>query len=445
MTPSARRLRTSLRDCAASLSQSEMAAVLAGLPHRTLKEINRDWRNWGRDQQLPPPGNDWRSWLILGGRGAGKTRTGAEWVKAQALGSWSGGVAQAARIALVGPTLAQARAVMIEGKSGLLGIHMEDERPRYEPSKRLLTWPNGAIAQVFSADEPDSLRGPQFDAAWCDELAKWRLAQEAWDMLAFALRLGEAPRAVITTTPRPVPLLKALLADPATAVTRSTTFDNAAHLARSFLADVTERYGGTRLGRQELDGELIDDDPDALFRRALIEESRVRQAPELTRVVIAVDPPASHGRKANACGIVCAGLGVNGIAYVLDDHSLARARPIAWAERVVALYHAREASRVVAEVNQGGAMVEQILREVDPGLSFRAVHATRAKRARAEPVAALYEQRRVRHVGAFPELEDEMCSAIGEGGKSPDRLDALVWAVSELLLRRRAEPRVRVV
>lgn len=401
---------------------------------------------WGRlGKQLPPDEAEWRSWLILGGRGAGKTRAGAEWVKAQALGNWTNGQAQARRIAIVGPTLDQARSVMIEGKSGLLSVHMEAERPLYEPSKRLVTWANGAVAQVFSADEPESLRGPQFDAAWCDELAKWRQAQAAWDMLAFALRLGEAPRVVITTTPRPVPLVKRLLADPATAVTRTATFDNATNLAKSFLADVAERYGGTRLGRQELDGELIEDDPDALFRRELIERGRVKAPPELKRVVVAVDPPASHGSKANACGIVCVGLGIDGVAYVLDDHSLERAKPIQWAKRAVALYHARAASRVVAEVNQGGAMVEAVLREVDNALAFRAVHATRGKQVRAEPVAALYEQGRVRHAGVFPELEDEMCSALGEGMKSPDRLDALVWAVSDLMLRRQAEPRVRVV
>lgn len=205
---------------------------------------------WGREnKQLPPDDDIWRSWLILGGRGAGKTRAGAEWVKAQALGDWTVDGAHAERIAIIGPTLDQARAVMIEGKSGLLAIHMEEERPVYEPSKRLVTWPNGAIAQVFSADDPESLRGPQFDAAWCDELAKWRLAEAAWDMLAFALRLGEAPRVVITTTPRPVPLLKKLLNDEATAVTRTATFDNKTRLAKSFIADVTERYGGTRLGR----------------------------------------------------------------------------------------------------------------------------------------------------------------------------------------------------
>lgn len=415
------------------------------LSKREYRMLNRDWRMWGREaKQLPPDDAGWRSWLILGGRGAGKTRAGAEWVKAQALGDWTDGP-HAGRIALVGPTLDQARAVMIEGKSGLLAIHMEQERPRYEPSKRLVTWPNGAIAQIFSADEPESLRGPQFDAAWCDELAKWRLGEHAWDMLAFALRLGENPRAVITTTPRPVPILKRLMADPSTVVTHTATFDNAAHLARSFIAEVTARYGGTRLGRQELDGQLIEDDPDALFRRALIEQGRTRQVPELRRVVIAVDPPAGHAPAASACGIICAGLGVDGVAYVLDDHSLERARPMQWARRVAGLYHARAASRVVAEVNQGGAMVEQVLRGVDETLAFRAVHATRGKRARAEPVAALYEQGRVRHAGVFPELEDEMCSAIGAGMKSPDRLDALVWAVSELLLRRQAEPRVRPI
>ena len=366
-------------------------------------------------------------------------------MRARALGLWPELGPRAERIAIIGPTFDEVRLVMIEGKSGLLSIHMDDERPKYEPSKRLLTWPNGSIAQVFSADEPESLRGPQFDAAWCDELAKWKQAGDVWDMLAFALRLGENPRAVITTTPRPTVALKKLITDLATAVTRSRTADNRAHLAPSFWEDVQVRYAGTRLGRQELDGELIDDDPDALFRRELIEQGRVKAAPELVRVVVAVDPPASHGKKSNACGIICAGLGADGRAYVLDDQSVQGARPAVWAARVVALYHARQACRVVAEVNQGGAMVEQVLREVDPQLSFRAVHASRGKQARAEPVAALYEQGRVRHAGVFPELEDEMCSAIRDGARSPDRLDAMVWAVSDLMLRRVAEPRVRTI
>ncbi|MGL4295563.1 MAG: DNA-packaging protein [Aestuariivirga sp.] len=420
--------------------------IWRSLPIREVTDLNRDWRYFAREaQQLPPDGEDWRSWLILGGRGAGKTRAGAEWVRAQALGLWQAkGLPVSERIALIAPTLGEARSVMIEGKSGLLGIHMEDERPDYEPSKRLLTWPNGSVAQVFSADEPDSLRGPQFDLAWCDELAKWRHAEEAWSMLAFALRLGRNPRVLVTTTPRPIPLLKRLMADRLTVISRTRTLDNRAHLAPRFIADVMERYAGTRLGRQELDGELIEDDPEALFRRELIEHRRVREVPELRRVVVAVDPPASHSKRANACGIVCAGLGDDGRVYVLDDASLRGARPSQWAAAAVALYHGRKADRVVAEINQGGAMVEAVLREVDETVAFRAVHARRGKRTRAEPVAALYEQGRVSHVGAFPELEDELCTRIGEAG-SPDRLDALVWAVSELVLHRRPEPRVRVL
>ena len=420
--------------------------LTARLNNREVQQLNRDWLCWARDgKQLPPDGDDWRSWLILGGRGAGKTRAGAEWVKARALGLWPGTGRRSERIAIVAPTFDEARLVMIEGKSGLLAIHADDERPVYEPSKRLITWPNGSVAQVFSADEPESLRGPQFDAAWCDELAKWKYADAAWDMLAFALRLGDNPRVAITTTPRPTQLLKRLMADGANVTTRTRTVDNRAHLAPSFWTDVLARYGGTRLGRQELDGELIEDDPDALFRRDMIEAARRREAPELLRIVVAVDPPASHGKRANACGIICAGLGVDGRAYVLDDCSVNGARPAQWAECAVALYHGRKADRVVAEVNQGGAMVEAVLREVDAAVSFRAVHATRGKRLRAEPVAALYEQGRVSHVGTFPELEDEMCTAIRGGVKSPDRLDALVWAVTDLMLRRVPEPRVRTL
>ena len=420
--------------------------ILAELDATQLAEFENDWFGlWARDDQKPPANGNWRNWLILGGRGAGKTRAGAEWVKARATGQGLDTGTLAKRIALVAPTFNEARMVMIEGVSGLLAIHDESWRPVFEPTKKLLTWPNGAVAQVFTAEEPDGLRGPQFDAAWCDELAKWKYAENVWNMLQFTLRLGENPRAVITTTPRPIPLLKRLLADDGTVTSRATTFDNSANLAKPFLDEVLKRYGGTKLGRQELNGELIEDDPEALFQRDKIEATRISTAPELRRVVVAVDPPAGFGKTNNACGIVCAGLGVDGRCYVLDDCSAHGLRPAQWAKRIVALYHARQSDRVVAEVNQGGAMVEQVLREVDPNLSFRAVHATRGKQARAEPVAALYEQGRVSHVGAFPELEDEMCSAIGLATKSPDRLDALVWAVSDLMLRRRAEPRVRIL
>ncbi len=401
-----------------------------------------DWTAWARLDQLPPKGNQWRQWLILGGRGSGKTRSGAEWVKAIAHGEWG---ETAKHIAIIAPTHAEARLVMIEGQSGLLSVHGQDERPLYEPSKRTITWPNGSKAQVFSAEDYDGLRGPQFDAAWCDELAKWKHADQAWDMLQFALRLGENPVAVITTTPRPMALLQRLLADAGTITTRATTLANRKNLAKPFMKAILERYQGTRLGRQELGGELMEDNPDALFKRDLIESQRLREHPELQRIVVAVDPPAGHGKASNACGIVCVGLGIDGRAYVLEDASVQGLRPAKWAAQIVALYHARKADRVVAEINQGGAMVEQVLREVDDEISFRAVHASRGKKARAEPVAALYEQGKVSHVGTFAELEDEMCNVIGEGGKSPDRLDALVWAIADLLLKRRVEPRVRVV
>jgi phage terminase large subunit-like protein len=386
--------------------------------------------------------SDFRNWLVLGGRGAGKTRAGAEWVRALALGIFAPDVPRCSRIAIVAATFDEARMVMIEGSSGLLAVHHRDERPKYESSKRLITWPNGTVAQVFSAEEPEGLRGPQFDAAWCDELAKWKKADAAWMNLQMALRLGDRPHAVITTTPRATKLIRELMKDAATVVTHSRTLDNRANLADSFIEDVTGIYGGTNLGRQELDGELLEDSPDALWKRGAIEQFRVRVLPELKRIVIAVDPPTTSGEKANACGIVCAALGADGRVYVLDDASCKRLRPAQWAKRVVDLYHSREADRVVAEVNQGGEMVRAVLAQVDSDVAVTTVHATRGKRARAEPVAALYEQGRISHVGAFPEMEDEMCSAIGEG-PSPDRLDALVWAVTELVLRKRGVPRVR--
>ena len=342
------------------------------------------------------------------------------------------------------PTFDEARLVMIEGQSGLMSIHPDGEQPLFEPSKRLLTWANGSLAQVFSAEEPDGLRGPQFDVAWCDELAKWKHAGKVWDMLQFALRLGDNPVSVVTTTPRPIAVLKRIMADETTSISRSTTFNNRANLAAPFLKDVLTRYGGTRLGRQELNGEVIEDDPDALFKRADIENLRVSEHGDLKRIVVAVDPPASFNAKSNACGIVVAGIDQGGDVYVLEDASLVRARPAQWAAKVLAAYQKHGASRVVAEVNQGGAMVEQVLREVDRNVAFRAVHASVGKRARAEPVAALYEQGRVHHVGIMPALEDEMCSVI-EDGKSPDRLDALVWAVTDLVFRKKVTPRVRVV
>jgi phage terminase large subunit-like protein len=381
---------------------------------------------------------------VLGGRGAGKTRAGAEWVKALALGIFEPVIRKCSRIAIVAPTYDEARLVMIEGVSGVLSVHHDEERPKYEPSKRTITWKNGSIAQIYSAEEPDSLRGPQFDAAWCDELAKWKQAEEAWMNVQMALRLGEVPQAVITTTPRATKLIRELMNDAATVVTRSRTLDNSNQLAPSFLKDVIARYGNTALGRQELDGELVSDNPDALWRRDTIELNRRKLAPAMKRIVVAVDPPATSHAKSNACGIVCVGLGADGRCYVLEDASVKRMRPLQWAERVVDVYNRWNADRIVAEVNQGGEMVQELLTQVDAAVPIRTVHATRGKRARAEPVAAFYEQGRVSHVGGFTALEDEMCSVIGEGA-SPDRLDALVWAVTELMLRKSGEPRVRGV
>ena len=350
------------------------------------------------------------------------------------------------RIALVGETIADVREVMIEGPSGLMAIDHRGGRPIWQPSRRRLTWPNGATAQAFSSEDPESLRGPQFAAAWADELAKWRYAEATWDMLQFGLRLGERPRQIVTTTPRPTPLVKRLIAAGDTVVSRATTRDNAAHLAPAFLTRVVGRYQGTRLGRQELDGELIEDRADGLWRRDEIEAARVRAAPELDRTVVAVDPPAS--RKSGICGSVACGLGADGTAYVLADATVAAARPHEWAARALALYARLAADALIAEVNQGGDMVEAVLREVDRTVPVTTVRATRGKWLRAEPVAALYAQGRVRHVGAYPELEDEMCDFGPDGlsaGRSPDRVDALVWALTALMLRDSGEPKVRGV
>lgn len=437
-----------------SIAQRTLDGFLATLGADELTRLHYDFELWARDDQLPPEaaqgGAAWTIWLMLGGRGAGKTRAGAEWVRFIASDQTREATHLATklppRIALIGETLGQARSVMVEGVSGLLAVHPPAARPLYEPSKRQVSWANGAVAQLFSAEDPESLRGPQFSHAWCDELCKWRRPDETWAMLQFGLRLGEAPRQVVTTTPRPIKLIKALLADPHSAVSRVATSANTANLAPSFLETIVGRYRGTRLGRQELDAELLEDRPDALFPRALVEGARVRQAPELGRIVVAVDPPASSGPHADACGIVVAGLGSDGRGYVLADRTVERARPLDWARAVIGAFHAYEADRIVVEINQGGDLVEAVLRQVDASVPVRAVRATRGKWLRAEPVAALYEQGRVAHVGAFAALEDEMGDFGPDGlsgGRSPDRVDALVWALTELLLRERPEPRVR--
>lgn len=417
------------------------------LEGRFLKTFARDWLFWARDDQLPPPGS-WSSWVLMGGRGAGKTRAGAEWVRGLALGIPPFAAAPLGRIALVAETFSDGREVMIEGVSGLLSIHTRSERPLWISSRRRLEWRNGAVAQLFSSEDPESLRGPQFHAAWCDELAKWRRADETFDMLQFGLRLGTHPRQVITTTPRAIGLLKRLLRDRQTVVTRAGTQMNAANLAPCFLDQIVGRYAGTHLGRQELEGELIEDRSDALWQRADLETERVFEVPDLKRIVVAIDPPASSGAQADACGLIVAGIDEKGQIYILQDASAQGLKPHSWAQKAVALYTRYEADAVVAEVNQGGEMVEAVLREVNASVPLLLVRATRGKYIRAEPIAALYAQGRVHHCGSFPELEDELCD-FGPGGlssgRSPDRLDALVWAVTELAFKERALPRVRIL
>ena len=399
----------------------------------------RDWDVIARSEQIPPAG-DWRTWLIMGGRGSGKTRAGAEWVHALA----SAGERSDLRIALVAETLGDAREVMIDGVSGICRIARKN-CPDFEISRRRLVWRNGAVAQIFSSEDPEALRGPQFHYAWCDEIGKWKHAEETFDMLQFGLRLGRDPRQLVTTTPRPVPVLKRLIADPSTRLVRIATGDNRQNLAPGFIEALERRYGGTRLGRQELAGELIEDREDALWRRSEIEACVIRVVPALRRIVVAVDPPSGIGQN-SCCGIVVAGLEPEGRAVVLADCSIEAATPAQWAQGVVKAYRRFAADRIVAEVNQGGEMVTAMLRSVDVALPITMVRATRGKFLRAEPVAALYEQGRVAHAGRFVELEDQMCDFGPDGlssGRSPDRLDALVWALTALMLEGQGEPRVR--
>lgn len=424
---------------------------LDGLKEGELRALPFLFEFWALEHQLPPEG-DWRTWVILGGRGAGKTRAGAEWVRAQVEGSKPRDAGRARRVAIVGETIDQAREVMVFGESGIMACSPPDRRPIWEATRKRLVWPNGAVAQIYSAFDPESLRGPQFDAAWVDELAKWPKAEDAWAMLQFALRLGDDPRAVVTTTPRNVDTLKALLAMPSTVQTHAPTEANRANLAQGFLDEVRARYAGTFLGRQELDGELVDDIPGALWRLGEVEPARKTDKPD--RIVVAVDPSAASQGSGDLCGIVVAGAMQNGSptgwdAVVLEDASVQGASPNQWAEAVVAAYHRHSADRIVAEVNQGGGMVEQMLRQVDASIPFRAVHASKGKTARAEPVAALYEQGRVRHAPGLDALEREMglMSRMGFMGQgSPDRVDALVWAITDLILDPAAhwrEPKMR--
>jgi len=422
----------------ALLDPPDRDALLERLTAAQKLELSERWSAWAHEGQAPDE-SDWRVWLILAGRGFGKTRAGAEWVSGLARADGN------LRIALVGATAEDVRKVMIEGESGLLAVARSDEQPVWMPGAREIHFLSGARGFAYSAASPEKLRGPQHDHAWCDEIVKWRHGATVWHNLQFGMRLNAQARVMATTTPRPDPLLRAIIDTPGTIVRGGASALNH-NLPKSFLAAMHAQYAGTRLGRQELGGELIEEAEGALWSRDLIEARRVRAAPELARVVIGVDPPASS--QGDACGIVAVGRGADGLAYVLQDASVEKASPEAWARAVAACAARHAAERVVAEANNGGEMVGAVLQAADIALPVRLVHASRGKSARAEPVAALYEHGRAFHAGAFPELEDQLCGMMAAGGydgpgRSPDRADALVWAMTEAMLGKRVAPRVR--
>jgi phage terminase large subunit-like protein len=388
----------------------------------------------------------WRLWVAICGRGWGKTRVGAEWCHERAK------LTSRERIAIVGATMDDARKICVDGESGILACAKPWFMPVFEPSKNggTVTWPNGSLAELYSGEKPGGLRGPQFSAAWCDELAKWRRMQDAWDMLRFALRLGRHPQTLITTTPTPAKLIRSIVADkrvaadglPLVRVTRGSTYDNAANLSADALDELRTKYEGTRLGRQELYGEILEDRPGALWTYANLDEHRINdpaQVPKLDRIVVAIDPPVTSGEDADECGIVAAGRGPNTQAYVLGDASERGLSPKQWAQKALRLYHDCGAGLIVAEANNGGEMIRHVIRGEAPEVPVKLVHASKGKVTRAEPVSSLYEQGRCHHVGTFKALEDQMTDFTTDWdrdtmGYSPDRVDALVWAITELML-----------
>lgn len=415
-----------------------LQAFIESLSNDEAAELIYRWEFWARPAQLAPKGTDWLTWLILAGRGFGKTRSGAEWVRSLVEGGKYG------RIALVAEDAGDAREVMVEGESGLLAICPPWNRPKYEPSKKRVTWPNGARCTIYSSDDPETLRGPQHDAAWVDELCKMKNAQAVWDQLQFGLRLGKRPIQCITTTPRPIPLLHDLVKRPSTVIVTGSTYDNLANLAPTFREEITSRYEGTRLGRQELAAEILSDNPNALWTIDSIEKSRIKseEVPQLQRIVVAVDPPSHGDETSDECGIIVAGMDVDPSRhfrdhyYILYDGSVGGRSPEGWAREVKRLYEEYMADAVVAETNQGGDMVESVIRQAIRSARVIQVKASRGKWTRAEPVASLYEQGRVHHVGQFPKLEDQMLGFDNSGlseFNSPDRMDALVWGITQLM------------
>lgn len=407
----------------ALLPPTERQQFFASLSETDAELLEHDWSFWGRPKQLAPIG-DWSIWLLLAGRGFGKTASLSNWANLKANKRVTRGI-------LAAPTAADIRDILVEGETGVLNVGHPSERPKYEPSKRRLTWPNGTVAVLVSADEPDRFRGLQAHWAVVDELAAWRHV-EAFDMLLMGLRLGDNPQLGIATTPRPIPIIIQLVKDQQVIVIKGSSYENVANLAPTYINRTLARYEGTRLGRQELYAEILTDTPGALWKRDNIELHRVRQTPVLVRVIVAIDPAASNNENSSETGIIVAGVGKDGHGYVLDDKTL-QGSPTEWATEAITAFHKYKADRIVAEVNNGGDMIETVIRSVDTNVAFKQVRASRNKQTRAEPVSALYEQGKVHHVGMFGQLEDQMCTWL-PGEKSPDRMDALVWALTELIV-----------
>lgn len=401
-----------------------MLEEIKNLSEREALNLLYNWEFWARPKQLPPKG-DWFGWLLRSGRGFGKTRAGAEWVIDRVKKGFK-------RIALIGQTKADVRDAMIEvGESSILQVSHPRFRPNYEPSKRRLTWPNGAIAISYSGDEPDQLRGEQEDTVWIDELSKFKYPKDTWDNMEFGLRIGPNPQVIVTTTPRPIPIIKDLINDPDIKDVRGNSYENIDNLSEKYINRVIRKYEGTRLGRQEIHGHILEDNPDALWTRKIIENNRKNKAPKLIRVAIAIDPQATDNIMSSETGIIGGGLSEDRHVWILEDATV-KGSPDKWGNAAVTAYHKLEADRVIGEINNGGDMVEYVIRSIEANISYKSVRASRGKYIRAEPVSALYEQGKVHHVGSFPDLEDQLCEWV-PGDKSPDRLDALVWLVTFLM------------
>lgn len=437
------------------LPDDEVAKALSKLGKTQLEQLQKDWKFWARPEQLEPKG-DWNVWWINAGRGNGKTRAGTEWVREQVKNGHK-------RIAAVASTNSDIERVMVKGESGFLNICSKHDKthkgvpmgfPEWSPTKRTLSWENGAKVEFYSAEEPERLRGPQFSCAWGDELAAWNKDQETWDMLQFCLRLGKHPRVMVTTTPKSTKLVRKLIKDPKTHVTIGSTFDNSDNLADTYLTAVREQYEGTRLGRQELYAEILTENEGALWTADMIDACQIDRddLPEMVRKIVAIDPAVSANAESDSTGLVVAGLGEDGLGYILGDYTF-KGMPEAWAKKAIDLYHEFECDRVIYESNQGKDLIPTVLRTIDPNIPLKGVHASRNKNARAEPVSALYEQSKVMHVrnpldasASLNELETQMCTwePLGKH-KSPDRLDAMVWAITELLLKGYATPKLQLV